>query len=345
MSIASRIAFAALLCLIAVASQGCRHEERLNAGGSTFIYPMMSKWTSEYYKHRHIQVNYQSVGSGAGIRQMSAGLFDFGCSDSPMNDEQLKRAQEQGGEVIHIPLVMGGVVPSYNLPEIKEKIRFTGPVLAEIFLGRITQWNDPALQAINPGVRLPDKSIAVVHRSDGSGTTYLWADYLSRVSAAWKKEIGAGTSLNWPVGIGQKGNEGVAGQIARNEGSLGYIELVYAMQNQMQFGMVQNREGVFVEANLESVTAAADAGIASIPEDFRYSIANGPGQGTYPISGTSWAIFYANQPTEKRHLILDFIRFITQDGQHFAKDFHYAPLPATLAQRIARKLEKWEKAS
>lgn len=314
-------------------------EARLNAGGSTFVYPMMSKWASEYEKAKHIQVNYQSIGSGGGIQQMTAKTFDFGCTDGPMNEEQLGKARETGGEVVHIPLVMGAVVPAYNLPEIKTPLNFSGPVLADIFLGKITKWDDAALKVLNPGVALPSEDIAVVHRSDGSGTTYVWVDYLSKVSDDWKSKVGVGTSVNWPAGEGQKGNEGVAGQVRRTHGAIGYIELIYATQNAIQFGAVQNKEGAFVAPSLESVTAAAKGSLSNLPDDLRYSITNAAGKDSYPISGTTWAVVYVNQPADKGKKIVNFLRWVIEDGQQYAEALHYAKLPQGLAARAKSKID------
>jgi phosphate transport system substrate-binding protein len=335
-----RALLTAAACVVAFGmTQSYADEPRLNAGGSTFIYPVMSKWMHEYDTAKHVQVNYQSVGSGGGIQQMTVKTFDFGCTDGAMNDEQLKRASETGGAVAHIPLVMGAVVPTYNLPSVKEELRFSGPVLAGIFLGKITKWNDPALQALNPGVKLPDEEIAVMHRSDGSGTTYIWVDYLAKVSPDWKSKVGVGTSVNWPAGEGQKGNEGVAGEVQRTEGAIGYIEFIYAMQNKMQFGAVQNKEGVFVKATPESVTAAANSALATIPDDLRYSITDAPGKDSYPISGTSWAVIYVNEPAGKGQEVVDFLRWVIHDGQKYADALHYAKLPQGLVARADKKLD------
>jgi phosphate transport system substrate-binding protein len=314
--------------------------DRLNAGGATFIYPMMSKWASEYDKAKGVKVNYQSIGSGGGIQQMTSKTFDFGCSDAPLNEEQLKKARETGGEAVHIPLVMGAVVPAYNLAEASEPLQFTGPVLADIFLGKIKRWNDAPLKELNPGVNLPDQEIAVVHRSDGSGTTHIWVDYLSKVSPEWKSKVGVGTSVNWPTGVGQKGNEGVAGQVKRSPGSLGYIELIYALQNNIPFGLVRNKEGVPVKASLESVTAAAAAALTEIPDDLRYSLTDAPGKDAYPISGTSWAILYVNQPADKAKAVVDFLRWATHEGQQYTAALHYARLPAGLVERLDKKLDQ-----
>ena len=256
-----------LVCL-----PGCGPSKpRLNAGGSTFVYPMMSKWSAEYDQAKGVEVNYQSIGSGGGIQQMIAKTLDFGCTDAPMNQEQLDKAKEAGGEVVHIPLVMGAVVPIYHLEGVKVPLRFTGPVLADIYLEKIKKWNDTELAKLNPGVELPDKEILTVHRSEGSGTTYIWVDYLSKISPAgeWKERVGVGASVKWPGGLAAKGNEGVAGKVSQSPGSIGYVELVYALQNRIPFGSVQNQEGQFITPSLESVTAAAKGALTDIPEDLR----------------------------------------------------------------------------
>jgi phosphate transport system substrate-binding protein len=314
--------------------------ERLNGAGSSLVYPIMTKWTSVYDKEKGVKVNYQSIGSGGGIQQMIAKTLDFGCSDAPMNDEQLAKAREQGGDVVHVPLVIGGVVPAYNVSGLGQPLRFTGPVLADIFLGKIKRWNDSALQALNPGVALPDKEILVVHRSDGSGTTYIFADYLAKVSPEWKGKVGVSTSLNWPCGVGQKGNEGVAGHVARADGSIGYIELIYARQNSIPFGAVQNREGEFVQASLESTAAAADAALTTIPDDLRFSLTDPPGKASYPISGAVWAVAYKQQAAEKRQLLVQFLSWVTHAGQQYAEALSYARLPKGLVERGEDKIEQ-----
>jgi phosphate ABC transporter phosphate-binding protein len=313
---------------------------RLNGGGSTFVYPMMSKWASEYEKAKGVQVNYQSIGSGGGIQQMTAKTFDFGCTDGPMNEEQLKKCLDNGSEAVHVPLVMGAVVPVYNLEEVKEPLRFSGPVLAGIYLGDIKKWNEKPLADLNPGVTLPDKEISVVHRSDGSGTTYIWVDYLAKVSPEWSKKVGVGTSVNWPAGIAHKGNEGVAGQVKRWPGSIGYVELIYAMQNDIPYGVVKNYAGEFIKPSLESVTAAAEGAV--IREDLRYSITDSKGKGAYPISGTVWAVVYAKLPAARGKEVVDFLRWVTHEGQAFAKDLHYAPLPEAIVKRVEKKLDAIE---
>jgi len=330
----------ALSCAIWVSGCSKGDDKRLSGAGSTFVFPMMSKWASEYDKANGTKVNYQSIGSGGGIQQMTAKTVDFGCTDGPMNEEQLKKAKEVAGEVVHIPLVMGAVIPTYNLDEVKEPLRFTGPVLADIFLGKIKKWNDKEIQELNPNAPLPNKEIVVIHRSDGSGTTYIWVDYLAKVSDEWQKKVGVGTSVNWPCGIGQKGNEGVAGQVQRSAGSIGYIELIYALQNKIKFGSVQNREGVFVTPSLESVTAASNASISEIPDDLRYSITNATGKDSYPISGTVWAVVYLNNPAGKGPEVQNFLRWVTHDGQRFTEALHYSRLPKGLVERLEKKLDQ-----
>ena len=307
-----RLAFFGLACLGAacVGCGGAGAKPRLNGAGSTFVYPMMSKWAAEYDKAKGVEVNYQSIGSGGGIQQMTAKTADFGCTDGPMNEEQLKKAKEVGGDVFHIPLVMGAVVPAYNLEEVKEPLVFSGPVLADIFLGKIKKWDDKAIQDLNPGVQLPSKDIGVVHRSDGSGTTYIWVDYLSKVSPEWKKKVGTATSVDWPTGEGAKGNEGVSGRVKDAPGTIGYIELIYALQNNIPFGKVQNKAGTAIKADLASITAAAENSLTNIPEDLRYSITDADGKDSYPICGTTWAVLYVNQPADKGQQVVDFLRLV-----------------------------------
>ena len=313
---------------------------RLNGGGASFVYPMMSKWTSVYDKEKGIKINYTSIGSGGGIRQMTDKTLDFGCTDAPMTDDQLKAASEKGGDVVHIPLVMGGVVPVYNLPGVEKPVKFTGLLLADIYLGKIKKWNDPALKAINPDVEFPDQDIVVVHRSDGSGTTYIFVEYLSKVSPEWKSKVGVNTSVDWPVGVGQKGNEGVAGQVARTAGSIGYVELIYALQNKIKFGSVQNSAGEFVSASLDSVSAAAKNALTNIPESLRYSLTDAPGKDSYPISGTDWAVVYKNLPAGVAEEVVGFFRWVLHEGQGYAGELHYAPLPEELVKLADKKLDE-----
>ena len=333
------VASVGLATVLLIGCSGGGGKPRLNGAGATFIYPMMSKWAAEYDKAKGVEVNYQSIGSGGGIQQMTAKTADFGSTDGPMNEEQLEKARETGGEVVHIPLAMGAVVPIYNLEDVSEPLTFTGPVLADIFLGKIKKWNDQAIQDLNPGVKLPNKDIGVVHRSDGSGTTYIWVDYLAKVSPEWKKKVGVATSVNWPTGEGAKGNEGVAGSVRGSPGSIGYIELIYALQNDIKFGLVKNKEGVAVKASLKSITAAADNALKDIPEDLRYSITDAAGKDSYPISGTNWAVIYVNQPSGTGQQVVDFLRWVTHDGQQFCEDLHYAKLPPGLVKRVEKKLD------
>jgi phosphate transport system substrate-binding protein len=313
---------------------------RLNGGGASFVYPLMTKWTSVYDKEKGIKINYQSTGSGAGIKQMTEQTMDFGCTDAPMTDEQLKAANEKGGDVVHIPLVMGGVVPVYNLPGVEKPVKFTGPLLADIYLGKIKKWNDPALKAINPDVEFPDQDIVVVHRADGSGTTYIFVEYLSKVSPEWKSKVGVSTSVDWPIGVGQKGNEGVAGQVTRTAGSIGYVELIYALQNKIKYGSVQNSAGEFVSASLESVSAAAKNALTTIPESLRYSLTDAPGKDSYPISGTDWAVIYKNLPAGVAEEVAGFFRWVLHEGQNYTEELHYARLPEDLVRLADKKLDE-----
>jgi phosphate ABC transporter phosphate-binding protein len=321
---------------------GCNgpHEQRLTGAGATFVFPMMSKWTSEYDKAKGVKINYQSIGSGGGIQQMTAKTVDFGCTDGPMNEEQMDKARTVAGDVLHVPLVMGAVVPMYNLDEVKEQLKFTGSVLADIYLGKITKWNDKALKDLNPTAALPDKEIIVMHRSEGSGTTYIWLDFLSKASPEWKQQVGVATSVKWPCGIGQKGSEGVSGQVRRSPGSIGYVELTYARQNDIKYGSVKNKAGVFVSASLESVTAAANASLKEIRPDLRYSITDPSGEDVYPISGTTWAVVYANNPSGKGKLVREFLHWVTHEGQQYAEALDYARLPEGLVKRLEEKLDK-----
>jgi phosphate ABC transporter phosphate-binding protein len=331
----------AMACLGAVCI-GCGPsgtKPRLNAGGSTFVYPMMSKWAAEYDKAKSVEVNYQSIGSGGGIQQMTAKTFDFGCTDGPMNEEQLKKAQDTGGDVVHVPLVMGAVVPAYNLEEVKEPLIFSGPVLADIYLGKVKKWNDKALQDLNPDVNLPNKDIGVVHRSDGSGTTYVWVDYLAKISPEWKSKVGVATSVDWPTGEGAKGNEGVAGSVKATPGAIGYIELIYATQNDIKYGLVQNKAGAAIKPELKSITAAGENALTDIPEDLRYSITDAGGKDSYPICGTVWAVLYVNEPADKGQHVVDYLRWCIHDGQQFAEDLHYAKLPKGLVEKADKKLD------
>jgi phosphate transport system substrate-binding protein len=310
----------------------------LNGAGATFPYPMYSKWFSEYHKaHPEVEINYQSIGSGGGIRQVLAGTVDFGASDGPMTDEQLAQSKTK---ILHVPTVLGADVPAYNIAGVTGELKFTPEALAGIFLGKITSWNDPAIAKANPGVKLPGDQIVVIHRSDGSGTTYIWTDYLSKVSPEWKSLAGTGTSVKWPVGLGGKGNEGVAGMIRQMQGSIGYIELIYAVQNKITYGTVRNAAGEFVKASLDSVTAAA-ASIKSMPADFRVSITNAPGKDAYPISSFTWLLIPAqSKDAAKGKIIADFLNWMVDDGQKMTADLTYAPLPEGVATKVKAEIKQ-----
>ncbi|MFZ0201848.1 MAG: phosphate ABC transporter substrate-binding protein PstS [Candidatus Sulfotelmatobacter sp.] len=303
----------------------------LNGAGATFPYPMYSKWFSEYHKlHPDIQINYQSIGSGGGIRQVINGTVDFGASDGPMTDEMLKEAKTK---ILHMPTVLGADVPAYNIPGVTAQLNFTAEALAGIFLGKITKWNDKTLTSANPGVNLPDRDIIVVHRSDGSGTTYIWTDYLSKISSEWQSQVGRGTSVKWPIGLGGKGNEGVAGSIRQLQGSIGYVELIYAVQNNINYGSVKNAAGNFVKASLESVTAAA-ASAPKMPADFRVSITNAPGKDAYPISSFTWLLIpEQSKDAAKGKILADFLNWMVTDGQKMTAALSYAPLPESVVQK------------
>ncbi len=304
----------------------------LNGAGATFPYPMYSKWFSDYNKlHPDVQINYQSIGSGGGIRQVLNGTVDFGASDGPMSDEQLAQSKTK---ILHIPTVLGAVVPAYNVPGISGEIKFTPEALAGIFLGKIQNWNDPAIAQANPGVKFPNQPIVVIYRSDGSGTTFIFTDYLSKVSKDWENTVGKGTSVKWPVGLGGKGNEGVAGQIRQLQGSIGYIELIYAVENKITFGSVKNASGNFMKASLEGVTEAA-ASVKTMPADFRVSITNAPGKNAYPISSFTWLLIpqQAKDP-KKGKIIADFLNWMLTDGQKTTGQLSYAPLPANVVDKV-----------
>jgi phosphate transport system substrate-binding protein len=310
-------------------------QTKLNAAGATFPYPIYSKWFNEYHQqHPDIEINYQSIGSGGGIAQVTAGTVDFGASDGPMKDEQIAAfKQQRGTSILHFPTVLGAVVPAYNLPGFKGELKFTPEVIAGIYLGKITSWNDAAIAKSNPGVTLPNASIVVVHRSDGSGTTYIWTDYLSKVSPDWNSQIGKGTSVKWPVGLGAKGNEGVAGMIRQMDGAFGYVELIYALQNKITFGSVKNAAGNFVKASLDSTTAAA-ASVKTMPADFRVSITNAPGKDAYPIASFTWLLVPADWKDKgKQKILVDFLTWMLGQGQTMFAQLDYAPLPDELKKK------------
>lgn len=332
-----RIAFVclALYLALAIPASGAT---MLNGAGATFPYPMYSKWFSEYHTlHPDIEINYQSIGSGGGIRQVLAGTVDFGASDGPMTDEQLSQAKTK---ILHVPTVLGAVVPAYNIPGVNGEVKFTAEAIAGIFLGKITNWNDPTLAKANPGIKFPSQDIIVAHRSDGSGTTFIFTDYLSKVSPEWQSQVGKGTSVKWPKGLGGKGNEGVAGMIRQMPGAIGYIELIYAVQNKIPFGVVQNSSGNFVKGSLESVTAAA-ASVKNMPADFRVSITNAPGKDAYPISSFTWLLVpVQSKDPAKGKIIRDFLNWMLEDGQKMAAGLTYAPLPQNVTGNVKAAIQQ-----
>ena len=313
----------------------------LTGAGATFPQPLYSKWVQVYSASTGQRINYQSLGSGAGVKQLSEGTVDFGASDGPMTDQEM--ASAKGGAVLHIPTTLGAVVVTYNLPGVTQPLRMTADVVADIFLRRITKWNDARLAAANPGVTLPARDILVTHRSDGSGTTFVFTDYLAEVSPEWASGPGRGKAVSWPYGtLGGQGNEGVAAQVKQTEGAVGYVELAYAMQNRMPAALIQNASGNFVAPTIESITAAA-AGVAdtlSETSDFRISIVNAPGADAYPISSFTWILLYQRQtdPVKGRKLV-DFLRWAITDGQQYAEPLHYAPLPPKLVTSVQKRLD------
>ena len=312
---------------------------QINGAGATFPYPIYSKWFSEYNKlHPNVQINYQSLGSGAGIRQLTSRTVFFGASDQPMKDDQLLAAP---GKILHFPTVLGAVVPIYNLPEVSQQLKFTGPLIADIVLGKVKKWNDPAIAKLNPGVKLPATDLTLVHRSEGSGTTFIFADYLGKVSDEFKKTVGVDASLKWPVGVGGKGNEGVSGLVQQTPGSVGYVELVYALQNKITVGSVQNSAGTFVVPSVSSVTAAAAGAAANMPADFRVSITNAPGADAYPIASFTWVLLYEDpQDKAQAAMMKEFMRWALTDGQKMAPQLGYASLPPQVVEMEMKALEQ-----
>jgi phosphate transport system substrate-binding protein len=330
------IAVFSLLLSLAVPAAA---QMQLNGAGATFPYPIYSKWFNEYIKvDPSVRFNYQSIGSGGGIKQITEQTVDFGASDGPLSDEQLKAAP---GHLFHFPTVMGAVVLTYNVPGLKTGLKLTPQVIADIYLGKITKWNDPALASLNPGVKLPAKDMVVAHRADGSGTTYIFTRFLSEVSPEWKEKVGNSTSVNWPVGLGGKGNEGVSGIIKQTQDSIGYVELIYALSNKLPFADVKNQAGEFVKPSLQSVTAAAAGYADRMPADFRIVITNAPGKGAYPISGMTWLLVYEKQkdPAKGKKLV-EFLKWMMHDGQKFAPALDYAPLPKPVVEKEMAQLAK-----
>jgi phosphate transport system substrate-binding protein len=325
--------------LVILITAGCwgsgKNLPRLQGAGSSFVDPMMQEWAAIYKKEKNVEVNYQSKGSASGISMMTGKEVEFGCSDAPLDEEQLAKAKSAGGDVVHIPLCMGGIVPAYNLPGVSDLV-FSGPVLMDIYLGKIKRWNDEALVKLNPEQKLPDKEIAVAFRSDGSGSTYILTDYFTKIDKeAWTP--GRSTNVKFPVGTGAKNNAGVAGFVKKTEGSIGYVELIYALKEKITYGSMLNKSGKPIKADMKSVTAAAAT--AEIPDDLRYSITNAPGAEAYPIAGTVWALVYVKQPAQKSKLLTDFLTWVTHDGQKYCENLHYAPLPEALVKRIDAKLK------
>src|ERR1700692_2432332 len=320
--------FLAVLALVAIGvAQGALS---INGAGATFPYPMYSKWFDDYHKkNSNVEINYKSIVSGGGIKQVTEDTVDFGASDGPMNDEQLKAYQDKHGfPILHFPTVLGADVPTYNISGVSGELNFTPEALAAIFLGKVTKWNDPLIAGANQGVNLPGNDIVVVHRSDGSGTTYIWTDYLSKVSDEWKNKVGKGTSVNWPVGLGGKGNEGVSGLVKQTPNAFGYVELIYAIQNNMPYGKVQNSSGQFIKADLASVSAAAAAAAKFMPDDFRVAITNPEGKAAYPIASFTWLLIPEKfSDASKRDVVKDFLKWMITDGQNACEPLAYAKLP------------------
>jgi phosphate transport system substrate-binding protein len=322
--------------LLAGVSATASAQMMINGAGATFPYPIYSKWFDEYAKvDPSVRFNYQSIGSGGGQKQILAQTVDFGASDGPMSDDNLAKAP---GKILHIPTVAGAVVLTYNLSG-NPSLKLDGDTIAGIYLGQIKKWNDPKITALNPGAKLPDQDIVVVHRSDGSGTTFIFTDYLSKVSPEWKQKAGNNTSVNWPAGIGGKGNEGVSGQVKQTPGAIGYVELIYALQNKMPYADIKNAAGQFVKPTIESVTAALAT--ANIPDDFRFSMTNAPGKDAYPIAGATWLLVYEQQkdPAKGKKLV-EFLKWALTKGEGMVKELNYAPLPDEVQQRVLKRIDE-----
>jgi phosphate transport system substrate-binding protein len=332
------IALAAGMMMIGT-STPCQAQS-LNGSGSSFVGPMMSKWARDYKKAKDVEINYTTVGSGRGIAQLLSQDTDFACTDAALTEDQLQKAKTAGGDVVHIPVVLGGVVPAYNLEEVKEPLRLTGPVLADIFMGKITQWNDPSIKELNAGVDLPDKKITVLHRDDASGSTAIFTEYLSKVSKDWKDKVGAGTQIKWPTGDGHKGNEDLAAAITRTAGAIGYVDLIHALQKKLKHAKIKNAEGNFVQGSLEGVTAAAEGCLTDIPADLRFSLTNASGKDAFPISGATWAVVYVKQKGDRGQRVIDFLTWVTHEGQESVTDLYYSRLPKGLVQKLDGKLKE-----
>jgi phosphate transport system substrate-binding protein len=334
---------AATLAIGAFSALPVQAQVLINGAGATFPAPIYQKWFSDYRNvNSNVQINYQAIGSGGGIRQISEGTVDFGASDGPMTDEQLKEYQsKQGHSILHFPTVLGAAVPTYNVPGVASNLNFTPEVLAGIFLGKITKWNDQAIQKVNAGAKLPDTEIVVVHRSDGSGTTYCWTDYLSKLSPEWAKQVGRNTSVKWPTGLGAKGNDGVTGLVKQTAGAIGYVELIYAEKNHLPAGAVRNRAGQFVRANLASVSAAAAGAAQNMPDDFRVSITDAPGKEAYPISTFTWLLIPQHfADATKRDNIKRLLKWALTDGQNSVESLQYARLPKQVQAKELQAISK-----
>jgi phosphate transport system substrate-binding protein len=344
-----RFTRAVALGLVAVAvgaSAAIAQGADLTGAGSSFAYPIYSKWASIYAEKTGVQINYQSIGSSGGIRQLSDQTVDFGASDGPMTDEQMSKAK--GGPILHIPTVLGAVAITYNLPDVKRPLRLTGDVLANIYLGKVTKWNDASIAGLNPGAKLPGSDIVVVHRSDGSGTSYIFTDYLATVSPAWASGPGKAQAINWPVGLGGKGSEGVTGQVKQTPGAIGYVELSYAKENKLPVALIKNAAGQWVAPTIDGVTEAAAGASAKLPAttDFRISIVNAPGRAAYPISSFTWVLLYQNPADAKKgKQLVDFLRWAIHDGEKEAPSLDYAPLPASIVAMLDKRLNEVKLAS
>ena len=314
----------------------------LRGGGSTFAKSIMDHWAQLYEQQKSRRIEYKAEGSSKGVDGMLSHFLDFACSDAPLTDKQMQETKGDGG-VLHVPLVMGAVVPTFNVVDAKGEslpLRFTGPLLANIFLGKVQKWNDPAIAANNPGQVLPDLDIVVVYRKDGSGTSHIWTDYLSKTSSAWKAQVGVGNKVTWPVGVGAEKNHGVADAVSRKSGAIGYVELSYALTNDLPVGIVKNRDGSYVKATVETITSAAASSLQTIPDDLRYSLTDAPGAESYPIVGTTWALLHLDQPRDKRQELVDFLTWATGEGQNHVANRHYGRLPAELIPKIHAALRK-----
>jgi len=319
--------------MLSSAASSAKAETTLNGAGATFPAPIYQKWFDEYHKaHPELQINYQAIGSGGGIRQVTEGTVDFGASDGPMTDEQLSKVK---GKLLHIPTVMGADVPVFNVEGVTS-LKFTGPMLADIFLGKIAKWNDPAIAKINPEAKLPDAPITVVHRADGSGTSYIWTDYLSKVSKDWESKVGKGTSVNWPVGLGGKGNDGVAGLVKQTPNAIGYVELIYAVQNNIDYGTVKNKAGKYIKADMASVSAAAAD--VKMPKDYRVSITDAAGAKAYPISSFTWLLVFEKDPSPKGKIVHDFLEWMLAQGESMAPSLSYAELPPSVKSMVKKTI-------